>query len=107
MFKSGLLLTGAMMVAHAPAVGQAPASPANMEDVVDLYPAKSRKLREEGTVHYQVEVNSRGELESCAVTRSSGFSRLDAATCLLLVQRARFERKGERYTYNGTVVWKL
>lgn len=103
MLKCLLPLTAALIAtASAPALAQTPDGVA-----VKDYPEKSRKLGEEGVVHYQVQISPRGELESCAVTRSSGHARLDAATCQLLVRQARFERKGERYTYDGQVVWKL
>ena len=87
------------------------ASEASVE--TDAYPAESLKLREQGTVHYQVEIDRDGELKTCEVTKSSGYYRLDAATCNLLVRQARFtakvdaEGKPIRWTLNGKIVWKL
>lgn len=108
MFKNGLLLTGVLTLSTATM-----AAPGSNEASFDPYPAESRELREEGTTHYRIEISPKGELESCEVIRSSGFSRLDLATCALLVRNARFEVKkdekgrGQRYTHEGQVVWKL
>lgn len=108
--KSGLFL-GAALVLSAAAPAAPPAASDSLE--VDAYPAKSRELKEEGTVHYRVEVNSKGQLESCQVTRSSGFERLDEATCKLMVRAARFDvrkdqnGRGKSYAHEGAVVWKL
>ncbi|MDR2625069.1 MAG: energy transducer TonB [Zoogloeaceae bacterium] len=41
------------------------------------YPATSRRLREEGTVHLRVRVLPSGEADQVEIQRSSGFSRLD------------------------------
>ena len=50
-------------------------------------------------------------LTSCAVTKSSGFPRLDTATCDMIVATARFRRspddQRQRTTHDGSVVWKL
>lgn len=107
--KSGLFLGAALMLSVA-----APAAPPASDGAeIDAYPAKSRELKEEGTVHYRVEVNAKGQLESCQVIRSSGFERLDDATCRLMVRAARFDvrkdekGRGKRYAHEGKVVWKL
>jgi protein TonB len=37
-----------------------------------------------------VEVTERGEAENCRITESSGFPRLDQATCVEVLRRAKF-----------------
>jgi hypothetical protein len=42
------------------------------------------------------------------VTQSSGYERLDLATCDLLMSRARFTPgQGRRSVYDGKVVWRI
>lgn len=77
------------------------------------YPKASLDNNEQGTVHYRVKINSRGVPSQCEITQSSGFERLDAATCDLLMSRARFtpsrdgRGKGRGSTYDGRVVWRI
>lgn len=54
------------------------------------YPEAARRNREEGVVSFSLEVGSNGRTANCTITASSGSSTLDAATCRLLVARARF-----------------
>ncbi|MEA1013276.1 energy transducer TonB [Sphingosinicella sp. LY1275] len=61
----------------------------------DYYPAASLKAGEQGTVGFEVALNRDGKIESCRVTSSSGFPRLDEATCDMIVRTARF-RPSER-----------
>lgn len=84
----------------------------NSEIVRYYYPAKSLKLGEEGDVHFLVELNRDGKLHSCAITKSSGYPRLDQATCDMIVATAYFrgaERDGVRQisSHEGTVAWRL
>lgn len=85
----------------------------NGEIVLDHYPPESLKAGEEGTVHFRVTLDKDGGLTTCAVTESSGFPRLDSATCDMLVATARFRRAEDatgprqRAIHDGTVVWKL
>ena len=111
-----MLIGGAMLLASSAAAQEARTETlAAAEESVetDAYPAESLRLGEEGVVHYQVELDRKGELETCEVTRSSGFERLDRATCMLLVRQARFKPavdtrgKPVRSTQNGKIVWQL
>ena len=49
----------------------------------------------------------------CEITGSSGYQRLDDATCAMLMERAQFtpgrDERGHatRSTYDGKVVWKI
>ena len=80
--------------------------------VVSGYPRLALKRREQGTVHYRVELSRRGEPENCEVIESSGFYQLDAATCRLIGRYATFKpatRDGRpvHSSYEGRVVWQL
>lgn len=55
------------------------------------YPLESIRAREEGRVSVTLTIAPDGRVSDCAVSRSSGFSRLDSEACRLLVERARFE----------------
>jgi protein TonB len=54
------------------------------------YPPSAQRAGEQGTVGISWTVNAQGRAENCQVTRSSGSSALDDATCRLLVRRARY-----------------
>ncbi|HYE29597.1 MAG TPA: energy transducer TonB [Allosphingosinicella sp.] len=77
------------------------------------YPKGSLANNEQGTVHYRVKIDRRGVPNQCEVTRSSGYERLDLATCDLLMSRARFtpsrDSRGRagRSTYDGRVIWRI
>ena len=57
----------------------------------DDYPAASIRAEEQGTVRAGFVVGTSGLVESCSVVRSSGFTRLDNATCMLLILRLRYD----------------
>ena len=72
------------------------------------YPKDSLANNEQGTVHYRVRIDGRGIPRQCEVTQSSGFERLDLATCELLMSRARFTAtQGRRAVHDGKVVWRI
>ena len=77
------------------------------------YPAGALAARREGVVGYQVTVGANGRVSSCRVTRSSGDAALDAATCRVLRQRARYSpaRDPQGGTMEGaetgTYAWRL
>jgi protein TonB len=64
-----------------------------------VYPAASQRLREQGTVHVRVLVDSRGAPQQMQLVRSSGFTRLDDAA-LATVRATRFKP----YTENGVAL---
>jgi TonB family protein len=106
------LLLATMAVATAAAANaqnrQAEANAAFTE-----YPRGSLADNEQGIVHYRVKIDRRGMANECAVTRSSGFQRLDNATCDLLMTRARFtpsrdsRGRASRSTFDGRVIWRI
>ena len=54
------------------------------------YPASAVRSEEQGTTRFRLTVGSDGRVKDCAVTASSGSSALDAATCRIMKNRARF-----------------
>ena len=63
--------------------------PTALITIVD-YPAAALRAEAEGRVEVTLDVSRDGRVAGCAVTRSSGSSLLDSATCSLIVRRARF-----------------
>lgn len=66
-----------------------------------------------GEVGFRLSVGASGRVESCSVTRSSGVSALDQATCQLVTRRARFDpaKNGQGRavpgSYSNAVRWQL
>lgn len=54
------------------------------------YPAEAIRNHEEGTVQFRLSVGADGRPTGCAVTASSGSAILDATTCRIVMERARF-----------------
>lgn len=54
------------------------------------YPAASIRKKEQGYVMVSFEIDAKGKVTDCVVSRSSGYSRLDEVPCRLLKRRARF-----------------
>lgn len=61
------------------------------------YPQHSRRLDEEGVVGVSISINAAGKVTSCSVLNSSGFIRLDEATCKA-VKSMRYEPLGRNAT---------
>jgi TonB family protein len=108
-----LLLTAMAAGATAAAAADAPDRQAEANAAFTAYPKGSLANNEQGIVHYRVKIDRRGVPSQCEVTQSSGFERLDLATCNLLMSRARFtpERdsrgRAGRSTYDGRVIWRI
>ena len=77
------------------------------------YPRRGITRELEGTTGYRLVIGSNGRVSGCEITRSSGHSVLDNATCNLLTRNGRFtparDNRGETVvgTYNGNVTWQL
>lgn len=77
------------------------------------YPDESLRDNETGRVGFRVIVTSDGRVGSCRITRSSGYERLDRATCRLIERRARFDpardSSGEpvRGWFEGSYTWRV
>lgn len=105
------ILLAAMAAGATAAVAQDRQAEANA--AFTEYPKSSLANNEQGTVHYRVKFDRRGVPKQCEVTQSSGYERLDLATCDLLMSRARFtpdrDSRGRagRSTYDGRVIWRI
>lgn len=106
------LLSVALASAYAPAAA-ADARQAEANAALIVYPREALANGEQGTVFYHVRIDSRGHPTDCEVTQSSGYERLDMATCSMLMDRAQFtprrdERgRATRSTFDGKVVWRI
>lgn len=69
---------------------QPASSPATWMSISD-YPADALAKHQEGTVHFILQIDALGHVQSCAVTAGSGSPSLDAATCALLKSRASLQ----------------
>jgi len=100
-------------LAAAPVAAGDAARQAEANAAFGVYPKESLAKGEQGTVFYHVRIDSRGHATDCEVTQSSGYQRLDMATCTMLMDRARFtpsrdqNGRATRSTYDGKVVWRI
>ena len=69
---------------------------------VDDYPSASRAAYEEGATRVSYLIGTDGRATQCEVVQSSGFTRLDFATCQIIMRRFRFNPA----TLNGQPVWE-
>lgn len=97
-----------------PAIAPKPATPRGRGNALseDDYPSASRRAEEEGVVRVRYVVGTDGRVSSCEVVQTSGFPRLDEATCQIIQRRFRFnpaERDGKPVTETKTqpVRWQL
>lgn len=77
------------------------------------YPSRALREEREGTTAFRVNVDAEGKVTSCSVTRSSGHSDLDDATCKNIQRRARFrpatDGNGNEVsdTWSSQVRWQI
>jgi len=98
----------------APAVAPTPATPKGRGNVFsdDDYPSASRAAEEEGVARVSYVVGEDGRVSACEIVQSSGFKRLDDATCNIIMRRFRFNpatRDGKPVAERKTqpVRWRL
>ncbi|MEL6542805.1 MAG: TonB family protein [Pseudomonadota bacterium] len=66
-----------------------------------------------GVAAFTLNIDARGKVTDCTITRSTGHDVLDGATCRLLTRRARFDparnATGDKVagTYSSSVAWKI
>lgn len=60
---------------------------------------------ESGSVLLAYEVAPSGHVENCTVERSSGFARLDAASCRMMVLKTRYTPAAERTRMTRAIRW--
>ena len=104
------VLTAATMFAATGAAAGPTEAEANAAFVE--YPKESLENGEQGVVRYKVRIDAAGKARKCEVVESSGYRRLDLATCQLLMDNARFTparhgSKAVRATYEGRVHWRI
>ena len=78
----------------------------------DDFPDASRRAEEAGVTRVSYTVDVDGKVSACTVTQSSGFPRLDDATCKIIMRRFRFNpatRDGRpvQETKTQPVRWQL
>jgi TonB family protein len=117
---SALLLQPSLPAATpSPAAPWSPASPprplAPLGSLIQSadYPKKSLRRDEEGIVYYRMRISAKGRVARCAIVQSSGYERLDNATCALVTERARFfpardpDQKPVPGDLVGRAVWRI
>ncbi len=107
-------------------IGPSP-SPASLYDPVGAKPKgnpgkwvtnddyRPRWVAEElsGTARFTLQIDARGKVTGCTITRSTGHAALDGATCELVTKRARFDAardgngKPVAGTYSNSVRWSI
>lgn len=79
----------------------------------DDYPNEALRKGETGTVSVQLTVGTDGRVKECRVRLSSASPSLDASTCRILADRAKFDpaldRAGQPVTdrYSQRITWKI
>lgn len=77
------------------------------------YPARDLREGNQGVSSFTLTIGPDGNVQSCAITRSSGFAGLDKATCDNVSRRARFEPatdgSGNRISgsYSSSIRWRI
>lgn len=119
MVDAGVVMIGLVLGLVAMAANNAgatpPVRPANWATLItsDDYPPDADRAREHGTTSYLLQIAVDGTVRACLITRSSGSVELDATTCRLLTERARFQpaRDGAgravEGTFRGRINWEL
>lgn len=107
-------------------IGPSP-SPASLYDPVGAKPKgnpakwvsnddyRPRWIAEElsGTARFTLQIDARGKVTGCTITRSTGHAALDSATCDLVSKRARFDAardangKPVAGTWSNSVRWSI
>ena len=103
-----VLLAGAIST-----ISFCPAQSAESFRTREDYPIESLRNREQGDVHFVLDVDAAGTVTACRIERSSGYSRLDEASCSMLMRRARFtpavddDGKPVASSYRNVVRWRI
>ncbi|MEQ1551252.1 energy transducer TonB [Sphingorhabdus sp.] len=74
------------------------------------YPSRALQQKRQGTTAFRLEVGAGGKPTACTVTKSSGHSDLDAATCKALMRRARFGGESDASgpaSWSSRVRWQI
>lgn len=108
MFAFALLL--AAQTSTAPATPPRPIDPGSWVSEDD-YPAEALSGQVEGRTEFRLSIDARGRVTACDILNSANAA-LDAATCRLMVQRARFEPARDAAgavasTHTSSIDWRL
>lgn len=85
----------------------------NGEFIFGKYPRGALARGEQGSVRFRAEADARGNVLGCQVVQSSGFPRLDAETCEMIVSHAAFAPaidaggKARAAVHDGVVNWRI
>ena len=77
------------------------------------YPTGALRRGEQGATSFEVTVGADGRVRDCTVTRSSGSTELDAATCAKVSQRAHFDPASDDHggvipgRYANAIRWQI
>ncbi len=69
------------------------------------YPSAPLRNGIEGVTRFQLNIDASGNATNCAITDSSGNGELDAATCRLMLQNARFVAARDENGNATTGIW--
>lgn len=107
-----MLTAIALALLAPPTAARAEANLASYFSDVD-YPAEAIRAGEQGLVAFRLQVAADGAVTTCTVEKSSGSASLDAATCRIMSERARFtparDANGQATTdsFTGRIRWRL
>jgi TonB family protein len=79
----------------------------------DDYPSPALRNMEQGKVAIRLDIDDKGGVAGCRVTRSSGSAALDETTCRLFRERARFvparDKAGRaaKDSWSTTITWRI
>jgi TonB family protein len=114
----GMILARAMAAALAVQTNQATPprrARANLNQYfsTDDYPPTAAARGAQGTAGFRLSIGADGAVTGCTITRSAGDAALDAATCAILLGRARYEPARDAAGQavpgkdSGRVTWRL
>lgn len=108
------LATVAPLAAAAPSASQAvPRAPLHTYLTNADYPSEAIRNGEQGTVEFRLTVDLNGRVSDCAIQASSGSAVLDATSCRIMTERARFnparDENGKPVSgpFESRVSWRL
>ena len=101
-----LTLLLALTAADAPPAGSL-SVPISEKD----YPVEALRLGQEGETTVALQIDKRGRVRECSVVASSGSQWLDAGTCAVMMDKARFTyaagSKPKKSVLTQRLAWKL
>ena len=77
------------------------------------YPWPAVQSRLQGSATMEILIDERGAVADCSITETSGYATIDAQSCAIIQERAKFEPaidtqgKPTRSSYSQRITWKL